>query len=177
MIIDNTGQLIWYGNETVQVRAQDMHVCDFNDHGVGTHICYNDALPVAQGGHSSGNIRFFDNTYTQVGGSDYGAVNGLVPPDIHELSTPDFGDGSYFIQDVYQSTPMDLTAYGGPSDGYVWNGCFQQIDLNSHNLLFQWCSLDYIGLNETHAYMTETPGQYSNAISGNGTEQGPWDYA
>lgn len=98
MIFDYTGQLIWYGNETVNVRALDLHVCDYNDHGVGTHLCYNDALPVAQGGHSSGNVRFFDNTYTEVG-PDYGATNGLVGPDIHELNTPNFGTGSSFIQE------------------------------------------------------------------------------
>ena len=177
MIVDYTGQLIWYGNESVEVRAQDLHVCDFNDHGVGTHLCYNDALPVAQGGHSSGNIRFFDQTYTEVGGSDYGAANGLIAPDIHELNTPNAGSGTSFIQDVYQLTPADLTEYDGPAQGYVWNGCFQDIDFNSRDVLFQWCSLDYIGLNETYAYMTETVGQYFNAISGNGTTEGPWDYA
>ena len=175
-IFDYTGQLIWYGNETVEVRGQDLHVCDYDDHAVGTHLCYNDALPVAQGGHSSGNVRFFDNTYAEVG-VEYGAANGLVAPDIHELNTPGFGSGSYFIQDVYQPTPMDLTAYGGPLDGYVWDGCFQQIDFDSRNVLFQWCSLDYVGLNETYAYMVETPNEYFNAISGNGTEQGPWDFA
>lgn len=78
---------------------------------------------------------------------------------------------------VYQSVPADLTAYGGPEDGYVWSGCFQEVDFNSQDVLFQWCSLDYIGLNETQAYLSETPNEYSNLISGNGTQEGPWDYA
>ena len=176
MIFDNAGDLIWYGNDTIRQRSQDLHVCDYNDHGIGTHLCYNDALPVAQGGHSSGTIRFFDSSYSELG-NDFGGVNGLGGPDIHELNTPDFGDGSSFIQEAYQSVVRDLSAYDGPVDGYVWDSCFQVVNFDSREAIFQWCTLDHIDLNETYAYMAQTRGQYHNEISGNGTEQGPWDYA
>ncbi|KAL9090097.1 MAG: hypothetical protein Q9159_002162 [Coniocarpon cinnabarinum] len=175
-IFDYTGQLIWYGNESVEVRGQDLHVCDFDDHGVGLHICFNDALPVAQPGHSSGNIRFFNTSYQEVN-TDFEAANGLVAPDMHELNTPNAGNGTYMFQDVYQSTPKDLTAWNGPADGYVWNGCFQQIDLNSHDVTFQWCSLDHVILDETYTFLQQTPDAYHNVISGNGSQEEPWDYA
>ena len=175
-IFDQTGQLVWYGNETVEVRGMDMHLCDYNNHGVLDHVCYNDALPVLpQGGHSSGVIRFLDNTYSQVG-PDYGATNGLVGPDIHELRTPNAGDGSSFIQDVYERTPYDMTAFNGTADGFIWDGCFQDRDFASGDVLFQWCSLDHVNPNETYAWPTNS-NLYHNGIDGNGTEGFPWDYA
>ena len=177
-IVDQNGQLVWYSNETVQVRGMDMHVCDFDNTGVGDHICWNDALPVLpQGGHSAGNVRFFDNSYQQVGGPDYGATNGLPGPDIHELRTPLAGDGNSFIQDSYANVTADLTAWNGSSTGNVWDGCFQEIDFVTRDVLFQWCSLDHVPLNDTYAFMTNDKIHYHNGIDGNGTASFPWDYA
>jgi hypothetical protein len=146
----------------------DFHVCDYLG-GIGDHLCFNDALPIQQGGHSSGVIRFFDNTYTQVG-PDFGARNGLIGPDIHELNTPAGWEGRCFLQDVYQTVGADLRAYGGPEDGYVLSGCLQDVDIETGNVTFQWCSLDHIPLAETYVGLT------SNAIAGAGTSSRPWDY-
>ena len=105
-------------------------------------------------------------------------MNGLVGPDIHELNTPNAGDGSSFIQDVYQSTPMDLSEYGGPSDGAIWDGCFQEVDFNTRETIFQWCASESgIGLNESYVYPSgNTMGLYVSPISGAGTTDTPWDY-
>jgi len=141
---------------------------------VGTHLCYNDAIPIQQGGHSSGAIRFFDNTYTQVG-TDFKNTSGLIAPDIHELNTPAGQNGQYVIQDVYQTIPANLTTFGGPEDGYILNGCFQVINTVNRTVDFQWCSLDYVSPDDTYVYLHKS-GRPTNGIAGTGSKNAPWDY-
>ena len=138
-------------------------------------MCYNDALPVEQGGHSSGVIRVFDNTYTQVG-DDYGAAGDLRGPDIHELNTPMAQSGTTFLQDIYQVRSMNLSNYGGPSNGYILDGCFQEINFLSREVVFQWCSLDHIPVNITYVYPASS-GKYTiPGLAGNGRIDRPWDW-
>ena len=161
---------MWDGYQLVEKRALDTHVCDYL-RSSGDHICFNDALPVNASGHSSGNIRFLDNTYTQIT-PDFGGVNGLNPPDIHELNTPAGYHGATMIQDTYQTVAMNLTAYDGPAAGYVLSGCIQDIDLRTRDVVFQWCSLDHIPVNQTYVNLKPP----ANGNVGKGTQYSPWDY-
>lgn len=154
----------------MEKEALDFHVCDYLG-GIGDHLCFNDARPIQQGGHSSGVVRFFDNTYTQVD-ADFGANNGLIGPDIHELNTPTGYDGQIFLQIVYQTVPANLTAYGGPADGNVLSGCFQEIKIATKAVSFQWCSFDHVPLNQSYISL-KPPG---NIIAGTGTSDAPYDY-
>ena len=154
----------------MEKRALDFHVCDYLG-GLGNHLCFNDALPIQQWGHSSGVIRFFDNTYSQVG-PEFGATNALIGPDVHELNTPAGYNGQIFLQDVYETVPANLTAYGGPADGYVISGCVQEIEIATESVNFQWCSFDYVPLNQSHISLNP-PG---DGIAGTGTAGSPYDY-
>ncbi|MCJ1247225.1 hypothetical protein MMC30_004439 [Trapelia coarctata] len=169
-IFDNDGNLVYDGYELVEKEALDFHVCDYLG-GLGDHLCFNDARPIQQGGHSSGAIRFFDNTYTQVGGN-FGATNGLIGPDIHELNTPAGYGGQIFLQVVYQTVPANLTAYDGPADGAVLSGCFQEIEIASQMVNFQWCSFDHVPLNQSYIPLNP-PG---DSIAGTGAADSPYDY-
>lgn len=153
----------------------DAHVCDYLGEK-GNHICYNDAAPIEQAGHSAGLVRFFDNTYTQVG-TDFGAAGDLRGPDIHELNTPDWGNGETFLVDIYEKRRMDLTEYDGPEEGYILDGCFQEIDIQTKAVAFQWCALDHIPIWHTYTFLKH-PGQknYTTPITANGSWDGPWDW-
>lgn len=148
----------------------DFHVCDYLGEK-GTHLCYNDATPIQQGGHSSGLIRFFDNSYTEVS-SPFGATNGLIAPDIHELNTPAGHNGTSLLQIVYRTHKADLSAFGGSKNGYALSGCFQDIDISSRHLIFQWCSLRYVPIADT--YVTLKP--KGTNIVGLGNFNQPYDY-
>lgn len=173
-IIDSNGELIWYGNETITKRAMDLHVCDYKDSNTGDHLCLHDATPIQQGGHSSGLIRFFDNTYTEI--DSYNGSGCLIPPDIHDLNTPNGRGGSFFLQDVYQTVPANLSAFAGPEYGYALSGCFQEIRFEDRAVLFQWCSLDYVSLDDTYLYIPQTANRAHNLITGDGSLNAPWDY-
>jgi len=153
----------------------DAHVCSYMGQK-GTHICYNDAAPIEQAGHSAGVVRFFDNTYTQVA-TDFGAAGDLRGPDIHELNTPDWESGETFLQDIYEKRAINLTEYDGPEDGYILDGCFQEIEIATKSVAFQWCALEHIPIWHTYTYL-QHDGQknYTTPITANGSYNGPWDW-
>lgn len=52
---------------------------------------------------------------------------------------------------IYNPVPYDLSPFGGPSTGKVVDGVVQEIDVASGRVLFEWHSLDHVGLDESHA--------------------------
>ncbi|KAF2090176.1 hypothetical protein K490DRAFT_34978 [Saccharata proteae CBS 121410] len=70
---------------------------------------------------------------------------------------------------------MDLSNWGGTNPGYVVDGCFQDINTTTREVNFQWCSLDWVPVEDTYIYLPNS-GLYSNGNSGLGTEADPWDY-
>src|SRR4028118_947753 len=45
---------------------------------------------------------------------------------------------------------MDLSAFGGPTDGSVMDGIAQEIEIETGEVLFEWHSLDHVGLGESY---------------------------
>lgn len=101
-----------------------------------------------------------------------GATNGLIGADHHELNTPAGYNGHSLLQDVYKTVPTNLTEFGGPSAGYAISGCFQDLDVASRKVMFQWCSLDHVPIAETNVPLVP-PG---NTIIGTGELHSPYDY-
>ena len=67
--------------------------------------------------------------------------------DIHEfLITP---DNTALLLST-KVVPMDLTAYGGPQDGYVQDFAIQEVDLKTDKLIFVWKALDHIPLSASY---------------------------
>jgi hypothetical protein len=67
--------------------------------------------------------------------------------DLHEFSiTP---DGTALIT-AYEITQADLTSVGGPANGWIYDGLFQEIDIDTGALLFEWRASDHYTINETY---------------------------
>lgn len=47
---------------------------------------------------------------------------------------------------IYDAIPADLTAVGGPELGWLYDGVFQEIDIATGELLFEWRASDYFSL-------------------------------
>lgn len=76
------------------------------------------------------------------------ALHDGVSPDEHEFFlTP--SNTALIVS--YVSTPMDLSALGGATDGSVLNGIFEEIDVATGQVLHHWESLDHVGLDESYA--------------------------
>ena len=95
--------------------------------------------------------------------------------DMHEFKMTPYSDGTSVLMTVYQPRQYDLTTHpkfnvkGGM--GWIAEGVFQEIDIETGRLLFEWRSLDHIDPGEVWTW------PHSTDTSGDGTtEWHPWDY-
>jgi hypothetical protein len=105
--------------------------------------------PVLTWGETPGVYVIFDSSYREI--ARFGAANGYNG-DHHEflISPQDTA-----LITVYSAVRRDLSSVGGLKDGLAVQGIVQEIDIETGKLLFEWRSLDHIGLDETYA----KPGQ------------------
>lgn len=94
---------------------------------------------------------------------------GRAPSDVHEFTVL---PGGTALMTIFQPRPYDLTSFGVSQPiGWVIDGVFQEVDIRTGEVLFEWRSLDHVSLNETYNYI----GSNADAGLGNTTAQG-WDY-
>lgn len=154
MILSVNGDLIWFSPGSGATERMDLNTQVYDGQQVLTWF----QGPVTAAGIGEG--------VGVVAGSDYQqqhvvrAANGLKV-DLHELAlTP---EGTALIT-AYRLRPADLSAVGGPADGYVLSGVAQEIDVATGALKFEWDSLDHVPV--TDSYET---------LAG-GTKTKPFDY-
>ena len=154
-ILDNNGQVVWFH--------------PLNTHGVSDFkLQHYRGKPVltwwrghAPMGVGSGYYAIYDDRYHQI--AQVRAGHGLTG-DIHEFEiTP---DGKALFT-VYHQLRVDLTPYGGPKDGRIFDGIVQEVDIPTGRVLFEWHSYPDVGLNESYAPPPEKSA---------GNKAAPWDY-
>lgn len=59
---------------------------------------------------------------------------------------------------IYEITQLDLSPIGGESDGWVYDGLFQEIDIATGNLLFEWRARDHYVANDSFFPITDDRG-------------------
>ncbi len=143
MIMDNLGRLVWFSKDRY---ATDFKVQSYRGEPV---------LTWWQGGivagHGEGEYVIFDSSYREV--RRVNAGNGY-PGDLHEFSiTPQ----DTALLTAYTETRADLSPIGGPRDAPVWDGLAQEIDLETGEVLFEWRSLDHVGVDESYRPPPEDP--------------------
>ncbi|PWY83373.1 hypothetical protein BO70DRAFT_313657 [Aspergillus heteromorphus CBS 117.55] len=89
-------------------------------------------------------------------------------PSIHEFNVI---DGKTALVEIYLPTVANLSAYGGnPSQQWIGNGLFQEFDIETGELVFEWNSLDHLDPADSLIKLNS-----SSAESGlNSTDT--WDY-
>jgi hypothetical protein len=63
---------------------------------------------------------------------------------------------------IYNPVPWDLSPVGGSTDGVALDGIAQEVDIGTGDVLFEWHSLDHVGVDESYSE-PENP-------------EGPFDY-
>lgn len=152
MILDAAGRLVWFRPLPPHVLAYDLSVQRFEGRP---------ALVWWQGhvahGRGAGEAVIADESYRTI--ARVHAAHGLKA-DLHELQlTP---RGTALIQ-AFRRVPRDLSPFGGPARGSVLDSVVQEIDVRSGRLVFEWHSIDHVGLAESYK---ELPNRRSL----------PWDY-
>ncbi|KDN71246.1 hypothetical protein CSUB01_11950 [Colletotrichum sublineola] len=162
MIFDNAGELVWAGSdayagtEGAGAHVYDFHTCDFQ--GL-PHLC------MLRGFNDQGNVRgqgiILDSHYQPVKHISGGGHT--TSCDLHEFTTAESGTTSIITQ--YRRRLYDLSGQV-ENRGMIWilEGVFQEIEIESGRVLFEWRSLDHVDPAE------------SQVQPGRGTRTAPWDY-
>ena len=151
LILDNNGDPIWFhALNSPNLMINDFRVQQWNGKPVLTFWQGTIATPPTYtnipGGGSEPNGCFYimDDHYRVM--KTLNAKNGFVA-NLHEfLITPT--NTALFLSS--KTVPMDLTPYGGPQDGFVYDFAVEEVDLRTDKLLFFWDALDHIPLSESY---------------------------
>jgi hypothetical protein len=160
-IVDDRGRPVWFHPITGGDQAADFRVQRYRGRPV---LTWWQGQSHTGAGHGEGVDYIVDDQYQVI--ATLHAGNGLAA-DTHEFRlTP---QGTALIT-VYQQVARDLSSLGGSADGAVFDGIVQEIDVATGKVLFEWHSLDHVGLDESHAPVptaAATPFDYFhiNAVS------------
>ena len=153
MIVDRTGQLVWFGspisgtplNFTRQVYR-------------GQPVLTWSAGIVNAVGITFGTSYIADSSYKVI--AKVKAGNG-ADTDLHEFNiTPQ----DTALITAHRKIPADLSSVGGPKKGWLMTSNAQEIDIASGKVLFDWNSLDHVPLTESYQKLL------------GGTSSTPYDY-
>jgi hypothetical protein len=139
LILDASGEPVWFHPlDDPAEDAFDFKVQEYRGEMV---------LTWWQGHHSGygqGEYVLADHTYQEL--TRVRAGNGYHG-DHHEfIITPE--DTALFT--VYGEEARDLSPLGGPVDGRILDGIVQEVDIETGEVLFEWHSLDHVGLEESY---------------------------
>ena len=136
MIINNLGHLVWFGNNRY---ATDFKVQHYRGEPV---LTWWEGRIV--GRHGVGEYMIFDGSYREI--ARVRAGNGYRG-DLHEfIITPQ----DTALLTAYVPIRTDLSSIGGLEDGAVWGGIAQEVDIETGKVLFEWHSLEHVGVEESY---------------------------
>ena len=139
LILDGSGEPVWFHPlSNSQEDAFDFRVQEYKKEKVLTWWVGHHS------GYGQGEYVIADRAYNEI--TRVRAGNGYKG-DHHEfVITPE--DTALFT--VYSEEEMDLSPVGGPVDGRVLDGIVQEVDIETGEVLFEWHSLDHVGLEESY---------------------------
>ncbi|KIW06096.1 uncharacterized protein PV09_03265 [Verruconis gallopava] len=111
-------------------------------------------------GYGHGSYYILNQSYVEI--AHFSAVGYEDLGDLHEftITTDDTA-----LVTVYAVSQANLLEFGGLADGYIFDGVFQEIDIESGKVVFEWNSTEHVALNETY-----------NDLGSSGTLDSPFDY-
>lgn len=140
MILDNKGELVWF--HLLDTDAEEVTNLQVQNYQGEPRLIWWEGL--SKQGHGLGHYVIADDSYQPV--ATVRAGNGLTG-DLHEFQiTPQ--DTALFT--VYAFVSWDLSSVGGPKDGVVVDGIAQEVEIETGRVLFEWHSLDHVGLDESY---------------------------
>jgi hypothetical protein len=152
-IIDDQGRPVWFKPLTNGDQAADFRVQRYRGEPV---LTWSEGQGLG-GVQTTPTVDYvLDASYRVV--ATVRAGNGYNA-DSHEFRLTPYGTA---LITVYNPVPYDLSPYGGPKDGTVVDGIAQEIDVATGRVVFEWHSLDHVGIDESHGTVptTNTPYDY-----------------
>ena len=142
MILAEDGSLLWFKPlSPTGTRAADFRVQQYEGKPVLTW--WQD--PLSGGGSNKSGEVIMDSSYHQI--AVVRAGNGYQA-DLHEFQITPQGVG---IITVYDGIDCDLSSAGGAENAAVADTLFQEIDLKTGLVMYEWHSLDHVPLADSYA--------------------------
>ena len=138
LIIDDRGQVVWFRPLlNTSGRAMNFEVQTYR------------GKPVLTWGETPGKYVIFDDSYREI--ARFTAANGYNG-DHHEflISPQDTA-----LITIFNAVPRDLSSVGGSKDSVAMQGIVQELDIETGEVLFEWHSIDHVGLDETYVTPAE----------------------
>src|SRR5215216_5314056 len=138
MIVDDSGEVVWFRPlQGRNGRAHDLKVQSYRGNSVLTWM------------NGVNEYVIVDHTYREI--ARLSAANGRNG-DHHEfLISPQ--DTALIL--IYSPVLRDLSSIGGLKNGRVWQAIVQELDIESGKVLFEWHSLEHVGLDESYATVSQ----------------------
>ena len=134
MIVDDRGEVVWFRPlQGRQGRAHDLKVQTYRGE------------PVLTWTEKPGEYVIFDDSYREI--KRFHAGNGYRG-DHHEFLIT---SNDTALLTIFHRVSSDLSSVGGPEEGMVLEGIAQEVDIETGEVLFEWHSLDHVGVAESYA--------------------------
>ncbi|KAJ5673234.1 hypothetical protein N7507_002361 [Penicillium longicatenatum] len=153
MIMDNQGHLVWFKEYKTTYNA---NVYTYKGQRYLTFWAGDDQIR----GHGEGILYMLNSSYEEA--YKLHGVNG-VAADLHEFHITRDETAVFTVYDIKS---VDLTSTGGMENGWIYDGVFQEIDIETNDLLFQWRASDHFSFREVERSSEGT----------GGSEEDPWDW-
>jgi hypothetical protein len=140
MILDQSGHLLWFKALAAHTSATNLRVQQYQGRPVLTWW----QGDITDHGYGLGDDEIFDPTYSPV--AVVRAGNGYRA-DLHEFQLTRRGTA---LITAYNSIRCNLSSVGGAALGAVTDSVFQEIDVRTGLVRFEWTSLDHVGLDESY---------------------------
>ncbi|KAL3428522.1 hypothetical protein PVAG01_02031 [Phlyctema vagabunda] len=161
-IFTDSGDLVWSGFTYFSIWATNFQASRYK----GQDILFSfEGSHNAAYGHGYGHTTFLNQNYETI--LELRAGNHRLT-DKHEFHI--INEETALIQ-IYHPVPWNLTAYGGSEEQqWIVDARFQELDIESGEVLFEWSSLDYVKPSE--AFLPLNPGQAGSGYNSSDA----WDY-
>jgi hypothetical protein len=152
MIFEDDGQLVWFTPLGTKVSAANLQLQQYEGRPV---LTWWQGYVLPQG-FGEGEEIIASTDYRQL--AVVHAGNGLHA-DLHDFQITPQDTG---LLTAYDPVHCDLAAIGGPRDGAITDGVYQEIDLKTGLVRREWHALDHVAIGDT--YPKVNPGQARTAF-------------
>ncbi|KAL1890451.1 hypothetical protein Sste5346_008280 [Sporothrix stenoceras] len=153
IVYDTRGHLVWM--DTRWGEAMDVKVQQYNGEDYLTFW------------HGTDNGTFGEGQYYMLNAS-YDVVRTVKPAptadgtqllgDLHDFVITEAGTA---LMTIYQTRPRDLTQKYGIQSGWIFDSLFQEVDIATGKLIFQWRASDHFAVEDTFAPLKRGFGKHA----------------
>ena len=144
LIVDERGETVWSAPQSGSAVAADLRVQTYEGEPVLTWWEGQSAV-----GRGAGELVIMDRQYREVARLQTGNER---QADFHEFRLTDEGTALLI---AYGPEPADLSAIGGPRQGFEFESYVQEVDVATGEVLMEWSAGDDVPVSDTFSQLTE----------------------